>query len=103
MIESQILARSAILAREAVAQEQVEARERRMLRRLHILAQRADAWNRPRSRRRGNFALVILDDGDAVEENLLHRGLPMPKAKGTIDTRRIGRVEHTGRTKIGKH
>src|SRR3990167_1981655 len=101
MVEGQILARPAILARETVAQEQVEARERRMLRRLHILAERNDARDRHRPHRRMNLALVIFDDGDAVEEYGLHRSLPGPEAQGVIAQRRIVCVEDEGRTAIG--
>src|SRR3546814_5426539 len=72
-----------------------------MLRRLHILAQRNDARDRHRSRRRVDFALVIFDDGDAVEENRLHRGLPGPEAQRIIAQRRIIGVENKGRTAIG--
>src|SRR3546814_11311958 len=85
MVEGQFLARPAILAGEPVAQEQVEPGEGRMLRRLHILAQRDDTGDRPRPRRRPDTELVILDDGDAVEEYSLYRGLPRPQAERKMD------------------
>src|SRR3546814_20475169 len=93
MVEGQFLARPAILAGEPVAQEQVEPGEGRMLRRLHILAQRDDTGDRHRPRRRPDLALVILDDGDAVEEYRLYRGLPRPQAERIIASRRIVGVE----------
>src|SRR5690606_17842362 len=101
MIEGKILARPAILARETVTQKEVEAGEGGILGRLHILAQRNHAGNRHRPGRRMNFARVILDDRDAVEEYRLDRGLPRPQAQRVIAQRRIVRVEHECGTAIG--
>src|SRR5690606_12265306 len=47
-----------------------------------------------------DFALVILDDGDAVEEYRLDRGLPWPQAQGVIAQRCIVGVEHECGTAI---
>src|SRR5690606_23920803 len=89
------------LARETVTQKEVEAGEGGILGRLHILAQRNHAGNRHRPGRRMNFARVILDDRDAVEEYRLDRGLPRPQAQTVIAQRRIVRVEHKCGTVIG--
>ena len=67
MIESQVVCHpidAAILALEAVAQEHVEARERRVARRLHIGLERDDRGQAHLERRRVHDAVVFLDDGN---------------------------------------
>ena len=78
MIEGQVMFRAAILAFEAVAQEQVEARERRVGRRLHELAQRDHGGQLHGEARRMHLAFVLRDDIDTFEEHGLDRGLPRP-------------------------
>ena len=48
-----------------------------------------------------DLALIIFDDGDAVEENRLDRGLPWPQAQGIVAERRIIGIQDKRGTAVG--
>ena len=93
MVKGQIVGRAAILAFKLVAQEQVKARECRIFRRLHILAQRNDARDLHVDAGAVDMAIIAGDNIHLVKEHGLDRGLPRPQAQRVIAQRRIVRVQ----------
>ena len=101
MIEGELPGIAAILAGEAITQEQVEPREGGILRRPDILLECDDRRQPHRDVRAVDFSLIMLDDGDAIEEHGLDRRLPRPKTERIIAERRIIGVQHQCRATFG--
>ena len=100
MIEGQIIADAAILALKAVAQKHVEPCKRGMLRRLYIRFERDDRRQFHGMRRRMHFALIMIDNVNAVEKHGFYRRLPWPHAQRIIAERGIVSVEHKRRASV---
>src|SRR5690606_12994383 len=108
VIEGQVMLRSAILALETITQEDIEAGERGITRRLHIILQANDARNAHGKRWRGNDVIVFRHDIHAFKKHRLDRILPGPERERIVAERAIIRVQNqrgqaTGRDGSGCH